>query len=72
MLGPTTKSARAGSQSKIHPNRSGRRWARITYRTQGYRRVARNTGSGAVSEMLIVLVELFRQLFNATNVFSTV
>jgi hypothetical protein len=42
VLGPTLGNARAGSQSTIHPKLTGRRWARVTYRTHGHRRAARN------------------------------
>jgi hypothetical protein len=45
VLGPTTRNARAGSQSAIHPKLTGRRWARVTYRTHGHRRAARNNSS---------------------------
>jgi hypothetical protein len=45
VLGPTTRNARAGSQSAIHPKLTGRRWARVTYRTHGHRRAARNNHS---------------------------
>jgi hypothetical protein len=43
VLGPTTRSARAGSQSAIHPKLTGRRRAGVTFRTYSHRRAARNT-----------------------------
>jgi hypothetical protein len=46
VLGPTTRNACAGSQSAIHLKRTGRRRARVTYRTHVHRRAARNTCRG--------------------------
>jgi hypothetical protein len=42
VLGPTLRSARVGSQSAIHQKLTGRQRARVTYRTHGHRRAARN------------------------------
>jgi hypothetical protein len=42
VLGPTTRNARAGSQSTIHPKLTGCRWARANYRTHGPRWVDRH------------------------------
>jgi hypothetical protein len=43
-VGPTTRNARAGSQSTIHPKRTGRRRSHATYRTHGPRWADRNNG----------------------------
>jgi hypothetical protein len=43
VLWPTTRNARAGSQSTIHPKLTERRRARATYRTHGPRRADRNS-----------------------------
>jgi hypothetical protein len=51
VLGPTTRNARAGSQSTIHPNLTGRRRARVTYRAHGHRRAARNNGDVRAGRM---------------------
>jgi hypothetical protein len=45
VLRPTTRNARASSQSAIQPKLTGRRRARVTYRTHGHRRKARNKAS---------------------------
>jgi hypothetical protein len=46
VLWPTTRNARARSQSTIYPKHTGRRQARAAYRTHGPRWADRNSLSG--------------------------